>query len=166
MHGGSVSAYSAGPNQGSEFVVRLPRMLAARAEARHQPPSSRRRVGEGRRVLVVDDNEDAAELLSLAVADSVTKSARAGDGLQALELASAFRPEVILMDMGMPRMDGYETARRFRPQPWGAGITLVAVTGWGQEEDRRKTREAGFDHHLVKPADIHDVDAILRKLAA
>jgi PAS domain S-box-containing protein len=161
MHGGTVSAHSAGPSQGSEFVVRLPGVLQAGA-SRAPNTGAQSSATTARRVLVVDDNEDAAELLSLAVKSLGNEVGVAHDGLEALELASVFRPEIILMDMGMPRMDGYEAARRIREQSWARGITLVAVTGWGQAEDRRKTREAGFDHHLVKPAELTALAAILQ----
>src|SRR5262249_51850021 len=134
MHGGTVSAHSGGPNQGSEFVVRLPRTPEAGA-TRAPATTAQSRVAKARRVLVVDDNEDAAELLSLAVKALGNEVGTAHDGLEALELASTFRPEVILMDMGMPHMDGFEAARRIREQPWARHVTLVAVTGWGQEED-------------------------------
>ncbi|MFZ5831055.1 MAG: response regulator [Planctomycetota bacterium] len=104
------------------------------------------------RVLVVDDNQAAAEMLSLVVRSLGNEVRTCYDGPQALEAAEQFLPDIVLLDIGMPGMDGYEVARRIREQPWGEHITLVAVTGWGQEEDRRRTKEVGFDHHLVKPA--------------
>lgn len=112
-------------------------------------------------MLVVDDNDDAAELLSVVVEMLGNEVRTAGDGQSALDAAEEFLPDVVLMDLGMPKMDGYEAARRMRQQPWGKSLTLVALTGWGQAEDRRRTREAGFDHHLVKPADANALQALL-----
>ena len=85
------------------------------------------------------------------------------DGLEAVEAAEAFRPDVVLLDIGLPKLNGYEACRRIREQPWGKGVTIVAVTGWGQEEDRRRSQEAGFDHHLVKPVDPADIMGLLEK---
>ena len=103
------------------------------------------------KVLVVDDNHDAATSLSMLVELLGHEVRTAFDGEQALGVAGEFCPDVVLLDLGMPRMDGYEACRRLRAQPWGAGMTVVAVTGWGREDDRRKTQLAGFDKHLVKP---------------
>jgi CheY-like chemotaxis protein len=103
------------------------------------------------KVLVVDDNHDAATSLSMLV-DLLGHEVRtAFDGVEALDVASQFNPDVVLLDLGMPRMDGYEACRRLRAQPWGANMTVVAVTGWGREDDRLRTEMAGFDQHLVKP---------------
>ena len=107
-----------------------------------------------RRVLVADDNQDSAETLSLLVQTLGNEVRTANDGAHALEEAESFRPDVVLLDIGMPGLDGYEVARRIRAQPWGATVVLVALTGWGQDEDRRRSREAGFDRHLLKPVDI------------
>jgi CheY-like chemotaxis protein len=104
-----------------------------------------------RRILVVDDNADALESLSRLVTMMGNDVRRARDGLEALEIGRAFRPEVVLMDLGMPNLNGYDAARRMRAEPWGRDLALVATTGWGQEDDRRRTAEAGFDRHLVKP---------------
>jgi PAS domain S-box-containing protein len=153
MHGGTVRAHSAGPGQGSEFVVRLPALAEPAAGA----PARKAEGGEAaaglprRRVLVVDDNVDAADSLALLLKLSGQETRVAYDGPTALLVAEAFRPQLVLLDIGMPGMDGYEVARRLREQ--GRKVPLVAVTGWGQEEDRRRSREAGFDHHLVKPVD-------------
>ena len=103
------------------------------------------------KVLVVDDNQDAASSLSMLVELLGHEVKTAFDGVEALELASGFHPDVVLLDLGMPRMDGYEACRRLRAQPWSAGTTVFAITGWGREDDRRKTQQAGFDGHLVKP---------------
>ncbi len=115
------------------------------------------------KVLVVDDNEDAASSLSMLVELLGHEVRTAYDGVQALDLATGFHPDVVLLDLGMPRMDGYEACRRLRAQPWGAGMTVFAVTGWGREDDRRKTQQAGFDGHLVKPV---APDVIARTLSS
>jgi CheY-like chemotaxis protein len=117
-----------------------------------------------RRVLVVDDNQDAAEALATILSMSGHDTEMAHDGLGAIAAAAAFRPDVVFLDIGMPSVDGHETARRIREQPWGKDMVLVALTGWGQAEDRRKSREAGFNHHLVKPADPTVVAELLSKL--
>jgi CheY-like chemotaxis protein len=114
-----------------------------------------------RRVLVVDDNRDAAISLAVMLRLMGNESKTAHDGLEALEVAAAFRPDLILLDIGMPKLNGYDTARQIRQQPWGKHVTLVALTGWGQEEDRRKSREAGFDSHMVKPIQLPDLEKLL-----
>jgi signal transduction histidine kinase/DNA-binding response OmpR family regulator len=155
MHGGSVAAYSGGPNQGSEFVVRLP-ALAAPPPPRPSENGSRREPvvkSARRRVLVVDDNVDAAEGMALLLRLSGHEVRTAHDGPSALGAVDAFRPELVLLDIGLPRMDGYEVARRLRARPELAALRLVAITGYGQEEDRQRCKEAGFDQHLVKPVD-------------
>src|SRR5262249_37634312 len=149
---GSVDARSDGPGKGSEFVVRLP--VPDRPPARPTPP------GEGvaavraaRRVLVADDNEDTASGLALVLRLAGHEVHLAHDGQEAVDAAGWFRPDVVLLDIGMPRLNGYEAAGLIRRQPRGRQVVLVAVTGWGQEEDRQRAREAGFDHHLTKPVD-------------
>jgi len=154
MHGGTVAVTSAGLGHGSEFVVRLPiaaaaAPIAAAAAAAPEPP----RRGVGRRVLIVDDNVDSAESLGELLAFAGHEVRTAYDGAAGVAAAGAFRPEVVLLDLGMPKLNGYEAARLLRAEPWAAGVVLVAQTGWGTAEDRRKTRDAGFDHHLVKPVD-------------
>ncbi|HVT28737.1 MAG TPA: ATP-binding protein [Lacipirellulaceae bacterium] len=154
LHGGSVRVESEGENQGSRFCVRLPgmRLPAASKEslidgaAAYRPQS-----GTGRRVLIVDDNEDALSSLSFLVRVLGNEICRARDGLEAIAAAERFRPEIVLMDIGMPNLNGYEAAKRIRAEPWGEQMLLVATTGWGQEEDRRRSKDAGFDRHLVKP---------------
>jgi signal transduction histidine kinase len=164
LHGGTVVARSRGPGRGSEFIVRL---LAADGGGAAAEPSSRTPVAHasaGRRVLVVDDNTDAAESLAMLLECEGHVVRVAHDGPSALVLARELSPEVILLDLGMPTMSGYEVAQRVRAE-LGAGVVLVAVTGWGQAEDRRRTREAGFDHHLVKPLDFDSLRAILARPA-
>lgn len=114
-----------------------------------------------KRVLVVDDNVDSAESLSLLLGLLGHTVCTAHDGAEALREAEAFRPDLVLMDIGMPRMDGYEAARRLRQAPWATSVVLVALTGWGQDEDRRRTEAAGFTHHLIKPVDPAALEALL-----
>jgi CheY-like chemotaxis protein len=118
-----------------------------------------------RRILVVDDNMDAAESLAAVLAINGHETRMAHDGVQAVEEAQAFKPDVVFLDIGMPTVDGHETARRIRREPWGQAMVLVALTGWGQTEDRRRSKEAGFDHHLVKPADPTVVEKLISSLA-
>ena len=106
-----------------------------------------------RRILVVDDNTDAASSLAMLLKISGNEAHTANEGLEAIEVAEAFRPDVVLLDIGMPNLDGLEVCRRIRAQPWGRDMLMIALTGWGQEEDRRKSKDVGFDHHLVKPVD-------------
>jgi signal transduction histidine kinase/CheY-like chemotaxis protein len=163
LHGGTVEARSAGPGQGSEFTIRLPAVAIEPDDAPREAPS-RPEPAEApprRRILVVDDNEDAATSLSLLLTLAGNEVRTGHDGLAAVEMAAAFRPTVILLDIGMPRLNGYEAARRIREQQ-GEEVVLIALTGWGQDEDRRQAQEAGFDHHLVKPLDF----AILQGLLA
>ena len=162
MHGGSVEAHSEGHGRGSEFVVRLPAIHPA-PEAQ-TPESSEAARPSGRRVLVVDDNRDAAISLATLLELMGNETRTAYDGLEALEVGAAFRPDLILLDIGMPRLNGYDTARRVREQPWGKAVTLIALTGWGQEEDRRRSAEAGFDTHVVKPVEPAVLETLLADL--
>ncbi len=159
MHGGTVEVHSAGVGEGSEFVVRLPIPLegpdrpaepTVGASPGESPPAPARRV---LRILVVDDNRDAATSLTMLLEQGGNEMHTAYDGLEAVEAAATFRPDVVLLDLGLPKMDGYEAARRIREQPWGKTMVLVALTGWNQDEDRRKTTAAGFNGHMVKPVD-------------
>jgi CheY-like chemotaxis protein len=118
----------------------------------------------GRRILVADDNVDALESLATLLEINGHEVHTASDGMLAIEVAAKCRPEVALLDIGMPRMDGYEVARRIRAEAWGKNTVLVALTGWGQDEDRRRTREAGFDSHLVKPLDLEVLSEFLAQL--
>jgi CheY-like chemotaxis protein len=120
------------------------------------------RTSPPRRVLVADDNRDAAESLQMWLQMSGHVVEIAQDGPAALAAAESFRPEVVLLDLGMPGMTGLEVARRIRAAEWGRGMILMALTGWGQEEDRQRTAEAGFDHHLTKPIDPERIDALIR----
>jgi PAS domain S-box-containing protein len=160
MHGGTVEARSAGLKKGSEFVVRLP--LSTR---RQEPPSDDRLrqcdLPSGLRLLVVDDNQDAADSLALLLRLQGHEVRVAHGGPAALEVLKSYRPEMIFLDIGMPGMDGCEVARRLRQTPGLETVVLVALTGWGQQEDRRRTAEAGFDHHLVKPPEPQALENLL-----
>jgi PAS domain S-box-containing protein len=161
MHGGGISVRSPGLGLGSTFSVRLP--LPADAAQRPAPaaPTTLRSDGEHRlRVLIADDSTDIADTIALLLEDLGHETRVAYDGEQALAMAAEWSPDVALLDLGMPKLNGYELCRRIRQLPGGPGMTLIAQTGWGQEEQRRRTTEAGFDHHVVKPADIDDVVAL------
>ena len=153
LHGGTMEVHSAGVGQGSEFVVRLPVLAEAPKLPTPEPASNELKAAPPRRILVVDDNEDSAESLTILLNLAGHKTHTAYDGLEALEAAETFRPDMILLDIGLPKLNGFEVARKIREQPWGQSIVLVALTGWGQDEDRRRSREAGFNHHLTKPVD-------------
>jgi signal transduction histidine kinase/DNA-binding NarL/FixJ family response regulator len=153
MHGGSVEARSAGRGRGSEFVVRLPEHAGADLPPRAEALPEGAPAAAARRVMVADDNRDAADSLAFMLRAGGHEVRIAYDGQQALELAEAFRPSLALIDIGMPRMNGYDCARRLREQPHGRDMTLIALTGWGQPDDRKRSLNAGFDHHVVKPVD-------------
>ena len=163
MHRGTVTATSAGLGQGAEFTVCLPAIEAA-VEAIRQPERPSAAAFTKRRVLVVDDNADAAESLAALLQISGHETRLAHDGPEAVEEARSFQPDVVFLDIGLPTLDGHETARRIRQQPWGKDMVLVALTGWGQVEDRRRSKEAGFNHHLVKPADPAVVTKLLSEI--
>jgi CheY-like chemotaxis protein/two-component sensor histidine kinase len=151
LHGGRIAAASAGPGAGSVFTVTLPGAARAEAAQRAGVAAPVVRTAGAVRVLVVDDNVDAAQTLHEFLGHIGHDSAVAHDGVAALELARSFHPQVALLDIGLPVMDGYELARRLRAQHDGAPLRLIALTGYGQEDDRARSQEAGFDHHLVKP---------------
>jgi PAS domain S-box-containing protein len=160
MHGGSIEAKSEGPGRGSEFVVRLPLLAGAPAAQAPRPPAAKLRP---RRILVVDDNRDAADSLAMLLSFLGAEVETANDGPGAIAAFERVRPAAVLLDLGMPGMDGYEVARSLRAA--GAdGVPIIALTGWGQDEDRRRAREAGFDHHLIKPADMGALQALLASL--
>jgi PAS domain S-box-containing protein len=164
MHGGRIEARSAGLGSGSEFSVRLPRSCVrlAHGSASAFPDAVRRAPpAAARRVLVADDNRDAADSLALIFECEGHQVWRAFSGQDALAVALRERPEVMILDIGMPGMSGYEVAERVRAEPWGKRATLVAVTGWGQESDRQRARTAGFDQHLTKPVDPAHLEALL-----
>jgi PAS domain S-box-containing protein len=150
MHGGSVGVASEGPGRGSEFTVRLPVAAQPGDEAAAIAPAA---ATASRKVLIVDDNADGAESLAMLLQFDGHETLMAHDGRAAIEAAERFRPDVILLDIGLPGMNGYEVCRHIRSTSWGSRVTIVALTGWGQEEDRNRSREAGFDTHMVKPVD-------------
>jgi signal transduction histidine kinase/CheY-like chemotaxis protein len=155
LHGGSVSAFSEGPGRGSEFTIRLPRIVAHPVEALRSEASPRAAADFSRkRVLIVDDNRDAADSLGELLSILGAETEVAYSGPEAIRKIASYRPSIVLLDIGMPGMDGHEVARRIRCHTEYNDITLIAMTGWGQEQDRRRTRAAGFDHHLTKPADV------------
>jgi PAS domain S-box-containing protein len=163
MHGGTVAAHSDGPGHGSEFLVRLPLLMAdrVRPEALGPAPPNAQKL---HRILVVDDNRDSADSLEMVLQFLGADVQTVYDGQSALEALGHYRPCAMFLDIGMPDMDGYEVARQVRRSPQGRDVTLIALTGWGQKEDLRRTREAGFDAHLVKPAEVEDLRAVLATL--
>jgi signal transduction histidine kinase/ActR/RegA family two-component response regulator len=167
MHGGSIEAYSAGLGMGSRFTVRLPITQQPKGmPVRSIPPSSDTPARVSRRVLIVEDKHDAAEALAMYLSLLGHQVRVAHDGVEALEASAAFLPDIILLDIGLPRMDGFEVAQAIRGQPWGADVLLVAVSGWGQADDKRRAVQAGFDQHLTKPIDPQAVAEILSQARA
>jgi CheY-like chemotaxis protein len=158
MHGGRVEARSGGAGSGSEFVVELPVLARRLAEPLRQQPL---RAVPACRILVVDDNRDAAEALSAVLEALGATVSVANSGKRALESLGSFGPDTVLLDIGMPEMDGYEVARRIREMPLHAGVLLIALTGWGQDQDYQQSRAAGFDHHLVKPPNLEKLRELL-----
>jgi PAS domain S-box-containing protein len=161
MHGGSVRAHSDGPGKGSEFVVRLPLVASPFPPGRAEPKPRPSTVLASRRVLVVDDNRDAAESLGILLKLLGADVHVVYNGVDALEAVTLYRPAVVLVDIGMPNMDGHEVARQIRQRSEFQDVTLIALTGWGQEEDRRLSQRAGFNYHLIKPADAGALQTLL-----
>ena len=162
MHGGRVTAYSAGPGRGSEFVVHLPvlsEQAAADSEAKPERPARLAR----QRVLIIEDNQDTAAMMELMLTEWGQQTRVVHDGASALEVANEFRPQVVLLDVGLPRLHGYEVARRLRQQDWAKDAHVVAITGWGLEADRQG-EAAGIDHRLLKPVDPETLHALLVKM--
>jgi CheY-like chemotaxis protein len=161
MHAGTVTARSDGPGQGTEITIRVP-VVAVQPVISNPPREAAFATAvEPRRVLVADDNRDAAESLSLQLQLAGHDVRTAHDGAEALTMANAFGPDVVFLDLGIPKMDGCETAKQIRLQRWGRSTTLVALTGWGQQRDRQRTADAGFDIHLVKPVAMSDLGRVL-----
>ena len=163
MHGGSIEANSGGEGQGSEFVVRLP-LLSKLSDDVTQTHSPEQQLSPQRRILIVDDNKDSADSLAMLLEITGNRTYMAHDGIEAIEAIEKHRPELVLLDIGLPRLDGHEVCRHVRQQPWGKDIVIIALTGWGQEEDRRKSEEAGFNGHLVKPVDYDKLLELLNRL--
>jgi CheY-like chemotaxis protein/anti-sigma regulatory factor (Ser/Thr protein kinase) len=164
MHGGSVEARSAGVGRGSEFVLRLPLLVETARAPAPGPTASDPASSTPRRILIVDDNRDSAESLALLLGITGNQTQTAYDGFEALETAEKFKPDLVLLDIGLPKLNGYEACRRIRKEPWSQGMMLVALTGWGQEEDRTRASEAGFDGYLVKPVDYADLEKLMASL--
>ena len=165
MHGGSAEARSEGHGMGSEFSVRLPVVLSVVHGDLGQVEGRQTRAMPRHRILVVDDNEDAAGSLGMMLKLMGNEVRTAHDGEAGIVAAGAYHPDMIVLDLGMPRMSGLEACRRIRQQPWGRGIFIVALTGWGQDDDKRQSHEAGFDHHLVKPVEPAALEELLESLA-
>jgi two-component system CheB/CheR fusion protein len=166
MHGGSVTARSDGLGKGSEFVVRLPVIVEASGASIPTKKDETTFPQSYLRILIVDDNRDAADSLGMMLRLMGNDIRTAYDGEEAVTAAEEFRPDVVLLDIGLPKLNGYEACHRIREQLWSKGMVLIAVTGWGQEDDRRRSHEAGFDHHMVKPVDPQDLMKLLTGLQA
>ncbi len=162
LHEGTVEVLSAGLGHGSEFVVRLPVLTVKPQSPPEKSLDAAPTPTTSRRILIVDDNQDSATTLAMLLKWNGNETHTAYDGVEALEAAATLKPEVVLLDIGLPKLSGYEVARKIREQPWGQDMILVALTGWGQEDDRQKSREAGFNAHLVKPVE----QSVLMKLLA
>jgi DNA-binding response OmpR family regulator len=164
MHGGHIEARSEGLGKGAEFVVRLPVVLGAAGpqavSGKDEPAAPKSSL----RILIVDDNRDSADSLVMLLRLMGNDTRTAYDGQQGVDIAGEFRPDVILLDIGLPKVNGYEACRRIREQSGGKHVVLIAVTGWGQEEDRRLSHEAGFDYHMVKPVDPQELMKLLAGL--
>jgi CheY-like chemotaxis protein len=166
MHNGTVEARSAGLGKGTELIVRLPLSVEALAQdtAGHARPPSAPPAPSGHRLLVADDNQDAANSLAMLLRMQGHEVRVAYSGVAALEITRSYIPDVVFLDIGMPGMDGYEVARRLRQLPGLESVVLAALTGWGQQEDRRRSAEAGFHHHLVKPVEPRTLAKLLAGL--
>jgi two-component system CheB/CheR fusion protein len=165
MHGGTIEATSDGPGAGSTFTVRLP-LAREPVIVEEQPAAPAAAASPARRILIVDDLRDGAESMAMLLRAHGHEVQLAFDGEDGIAAAEAFRPDVVLLDIGMPKVNGYEACRRIRAQPWGRALRLVALTGWGQEDDRQRTRAAGFDSHLVKPVEPAELLALLNATPA
>jgi CheY-like chemotaxis protein len=160
LHGGSIDARSDGLGKGSEFVVRLP--VVVDAEVPQEPTAAQRlHMKSSQRILIVDDNKDGADSLSMMLKILGNDTLTAYDGEEAVEKAVEFQPDAILLDIGLPKLNGYEACRQIREQMNGKKMLIIAQTGWGQDEDRQRTHDAGFDYHLVKPVNLTDLNKIL-----
>jgi signal transduction histidine kinase/DNA-binding response OmpR family regulator len=165
LHGGTVEASSPGAGKGTEFIIRLP-VLADYSQAQAAARQEETPRAGGRRILIVDDNRDSAASLAMLLEAAGNKTQEAYDGMEALEAAAEFHPDVVLLDIGLPKLNGFEVCRRMRAEPWGRDMIILAVSGWGQDDDRRKAREAGFDNHMVKPVDYKTLLKLLAEPSA
>jgi PAS domain S-box-containing protein len=166
MHGGTITARSEGRGKGSEFIVRVPLALSQPARPEIRARQKKRKTEKRRpiRILVVDDNQDSADSLGLLMKLLGNEVRIVHDGLAAVDVANEFEPRVVLLDIGLPTLNGYEAAKKIRQQPWGNRAVLIAVTGWGETVDRQRSKNAGFDHHLVKPVDPDVLTSLLTSL--
>jgi CheY-like chemotaxis protein len=167
LHGGTVEVRSGGLNQGSEFIVRLPVIPspAAVVPHAHVNPDKTTPANGKRRVLVVDDFPESAQLLARLLRQDGNDVRVALDGLEAVATAEQFRPDIVLLDIAMPNLNGYEAATKIRQQPWGQKAILVALTGWGHQQDRGRAKEVGFDVHLTKPVNYQAIAKLLNELS-
>ena len=165
IHGGTVEVHSDGAGRGTEVVVTLPAAMEHVTAPMSPPPGDGVARGGGRRVVIVDDNRDSAESLALLMRDSGYETYTTHDGVETIEVAERVRPEVVVLDIGLPGLNGYEVCRRLRSAPWGKELMLIALTGWGQIDDRIRSEQAGFDAHLVKPVDYDELLGLLRRTA-
>jgi PAS domain S-box-containing protein len=165
MHGGSIEVHSAGEGQGSEFVVRLPVIVPESKTPTMPAPTAAKGFSKGRRILVVDDNEDSAESLAMLLKMAGNETFTAHDGIGAIEAVEKHRPDIVLLDIGLPKLNGHDVCRQVRKQSWGKDVVFIALTGWGQEDDLRRSREAGFHGHLVKPVEYPELMEVLSALA-
>ena len=161
LHGGTIEVKSAGVGQGSEFIVRIP-MRNLAASPRVDPDQPEVKPSVRRRILIADDNRAAAESLAMLLQMEGHDVQVTYDGQQALDTFSAMQPEIALLDIGMPKVNGYEVARQMRRTANGRAVTLIAVTGWGQDSDRAKATAAGFDYHFTKPVELDRLTELLR----
>ncbi|MBC8146203.1 MAG: response regulator, partial [bacterium] len=161
MHDGTIEARSAGNDMGSEFIVKIPVLIEPLKEKPVDRDISGAHIFDGSRVLVVDDNVDSAESLGMLLRLKGSFIRIAHDGIEAVEVAESFRPVLVLLDIGLPKLNGYEVARHIRNTNWGKSVVIVALTGWGQDEDRRRSHEAGFNFHLVKPVEFKALEDLL-----
>jgi CheY-like chemotaxis protein len=164
LHGGTVEARSDGPGRGAEFTVRLPVLIETLIQETPQGDDDEPPCVAKCRILVVDDLKDSADSLSMLLRVSGHEVHTAYDGEEAVIAVEKVRPEVVLLDIGMPKLNGYDACRCIREKPWGKGIYIIALTGWGQDDDRRRTEEAGFNGHMVKPVDSRDLMKVLAQL--
>ena len=165
LHGGTVSAESGGTGQGSQFTIRLPAWNTPRPPAPEPKVEPRHASDRQCRVLVVDDNEDSVDSLAMLLRMLGHEVATSNDGETALSVAAEFRPDVAILDIGLPKLNGYDLAKQIRDMSWGGDVVLVALTGWGQEQHRRRSAESGFDHHLTKPVELEVLQQILSEVA-
>jgi CheY-like chemotaxis protein len=163
-HGGRVEAHSGGVGQGCTFVVRVP--VTGRKPTVGGTQADPTQPAPKRRILIVDDNRDGAASLAMLLTVMGNDTRTAHDGMQGVELAEAFRPDLIVLDIGLPKLNGFDACRRIRKMPWSKDTLIVAATGWGQDEDRKRSHEAGFDHHLVKPVDAAELNRLLAESKA